>query len=393
MPRKRIPTSTNSPAAATALLDDDEQLVEETTTTKRIGRQRRTPTAEVEVTPPPADFIDIDDDGDEIEQPIFAETSIAAMLFRDQDESSVEDQFCTIAVRRNPDSMNDRFAVPCATLTNMPPLRNVGITEDKMDIEDRVRSFHNGGNYFFQIHYNNRLGGSWKATLSDLPGWKPPTAEPTHEPTPVVQTAPAANPMDTFLADLERTKRLKEALFGDDQKRYEDSIAALRSELDAAKTATSNEPPMSEELLMWKMAKDMPESEAKNRLLDKLMPADESGNRHWIVDAAQLALENKDAIIGVVGSIFGAFVQPQQPAQPPNIADMMRSPAPALPTRPSVFTKKPEPTPAEPPPPPEPIAEPVTEAADISKGDETAIEAEVVTEEPKKNERRKRTAA
>lgn len=140
---------------------------------------------------------------------------------------------------------------------------------------------------------------------------------------------------------------------------------------------------------MWRLANEMPESEAKNRLLEKLMPTDTDGNRHWIADVFQIGLENKDTIIGVLGSLLGGLVPQRPAAAQPNIADMMRQQPPAgLPPRKSAFSKPPTPQ-----PPPENAAEPVNETPDITANDAAAIDAEVVNEEPKTNAKRKRTTA
>ena len=391
MPRKRTPVSAAGAVTSGVLLDDDEEFVEKTETTKTVGRKRRTPASEPE--PIDAEPVFAVDDDDEDEQLMYSETSLAAAIY-DDSSGIIQDKLCSIMVRRNPDSLQDKFVVPCSSLTNLQRLAGVSVTAEKAEIEERVMREYGGGRYFFQVQMDGRLGHSWTATLADLPGWKPPTAETQHEPTTAAAPAAVVNPMDSFLASLRQTAELKGLLFGDTEKELRDEIARLRAENEAARNATPAEP-MSEELLLWKMAKEMPESEAKTRLLDKLMPTDADGNTPWYVDAAKLALENKDAIAGVIGSLFGGLTQPRA-AQPASVTDMLRQPAPSLPTsRPSVF-KKADPAPVEPPPPADttPTAEPVTEAADLSKGDEAAIDAEVVTDkEPKKNERRKRTAA
>lgn len=106
----------------------------------------------------------------------------------------------------------------------------------------------------------------------------------------------------------------------------QDEIDRLRREAETARNATPPEP-LSEEILLWKMAKEMPESEAKNRLLDQFCRVDEAGNRHWIADVAAVVMENKDTILGLVGSLFGGAAQPA--ASQPNVMDMLRQPAQA----------------------------------------------------------------
>lgn len=415
MQRKKVSTGTNN-AAAVLELDDDEQLIETVTTTKAIGRQRRPKPAEIEPEPIIGEIEDDDDDDqDTDDRPSYSDTSLAALLYGDGDEP-LESQFCTVMIRRNPDSMNDRFLNPCGSLSNLAPMRNIELTAERMDIEERVRSEYGGGHYFFQLHFDNRLRSSWKATLADDPA-AIRTAKADAAPQPIASTAaaaaaPLADPMDSFIASLKQTAELKSLLFGDTESRMQAEIDRLRAEAETARNATPPEP-LSEEILLWKMAKEMPESEAKNRLLDKLVPVDEAGNRHWIADVAAVVMENKDTILGLVGSLFGGAAQPA--ASQPNVMDMLRQPAPAaLPQHRSAFsrTKPPaDPAPAETPPPagsgpavtlagfdentppPDYVSETVIDGRDLTKGDETAIDAEITSEVKDAKPKRKRDAA
>lgn len=410
MQRKKVSTGTNN-AAAVLELDDDEQLIETVTTTKAIGRQRRPKPAEIEPEPIIGEIEDDDDDDqDTDDRPSYSDTSLAALLYGDGDEP-LESQFCTVMIRRNPDSMNDRFLNPCGSLSNLAPMRNIELTAERMDIEERVRSEYGGGHYFFQLHFDNRLRSSWKATLADDPA-AIRTAKADAAPQPIASTAtaaaaPLADPMDSFIASLKQTAELKSLLFGDTESRMQAEIDRLRAEAETARNATPPEP-LSEEILLWKMAKEMPESEAKNRLLDKLVPVDEAGDRHWIADVAAVVMENKDTILGLVGSLFGGGAA--QPAAPqPNVMDMLRQPAPAaLPQHRSAFarTKPPaDPAPAETPPPAEsetpdidlpPLLDDTyldNATNDLTKGDETAIDAEITNEVKDAKPKRKRDAA
>lgn len=124
MQRKKVSTGTNN-AAAVLELDDDEQLIETVTTTKAIGRQRRPKPVEIEPEPIIGEIEDDDDDQDADDRPSYSDTSLAALLYGDGDEP-LESQFCTVMIRRNPDSMNDKFLNPCGALTSLPPLQDVG---------------------------------------------------------------------------------------------------------------------------------------------------------------------------------------------------------------------------------------------------------------------------
>lgn len=406
MARRKIPSTATGATNGGVFLDDDEQLVEEVTTTKKIGRQRRSPDADAEPIAAVPVFEDLNDDNDDDdEQPSFSQTSLAASIYG-TDGETIQDQVCTIVVRRNPDTLRDKFVVPCSALTNLPRLVNVSLTAEKGDIEDQIRNEYGGGHYFLQVQMDGRLGHSWKPTLADLPGWRPPTGETAPQPiapAAPVAAAPAADPMDSMLASMEKQKRMRDLLFGDAEKRMQAEIDRLRTEAEAAKNAIPPPvvEPMSEELLLWKMARDMPDSDAKTRLLDKLTPVDSDGNRHWIADLAAVAMENKDTILGLFGSLFGGAA-PAAPQQ--NVMDMLRRPAPAaLPQHRSAFSRtKPaaDPAPAEPPPADDgnipgtilPRSEFVA-IDDLSKGDETAIDAEITNEVKDAKPKRKRNAA
>lgn len=365
MARRKTPTAAAAATAGGVYLDDDEQLVEEVTTTKKIGRERRTP--------PSDDFITVepeppDDTDDEPASPQFGETSIAAVLFRDDDEPNYDDQFCTIAVRRNPDSMNDRFATPCTALTNLPPLRNVEITADKMDIEDRVRSQYGGGHYFFQIHFNNRLAASWKSTLSDLPT-NQRTAEPAADRSVSEPATPAVavDPFDTFLSNLEKQKRLRDLLFGDEQTRLTAEIERLKAEI--AKTPAAAAEPKSEKLAMLEMALGLNKPELSDRVLNSIFPAEEEGSRHWLADTLSVVFENKDAIVGVLAGLLGGGTPP---ANTTNVMDMMRQQPPSvLPAMPAAAEKPPDVFPRR------KAVTPDAPDAESENADSAAIDAEI----------------
>lgn len=351
--RKKTPTNTNT-ATAAVNLDDDEQLVEEITTTKKIGRQRRPPASEEVITVEPED-----DDEDDLE-PEFAENSLAAVLFGDSSETNYENEFCTIQVRRNPDSMNDRFLTPCGAVANLAPLRNIELTADKMDIEDRVRSEYGGGHYYFQIWYGGKLGRSWKATLADDPAAvarAKADADAKLNPQPVQSPTPAQppkDPMDSMIDSITKMKLLKDALFGDEAKRLEkleEENQRLREE--AAKPKETDDSP---ETRMLKTALGIANPTIQERVLDSIFPADSGG--HWIPETLKTVFEHKEEIGGILGGLLGGLAP--KPPTPPNIVAMLKQQPPnalpsaenepaALPT--SSFRRRPiaadSPTPAD----------------------------------------------
>jgi hypothetical protein len=321
MPRKKTPTNTNT-AAAAVNLDDDEQLVEEITTTKRIGRQRRTPASEEVIT------IDADDDeSDEVETPEFAEGSLAAVLFGESSQT-YDDQFCTIQIRRNPDSMNDRFLTPCGAVTNLPPLRNIELTADRMDIEDRVRAEYGGGHYFFQIYYDGAFRSSWKSTLADDPAAvarakaEADAKNKPAQPELALAQTPPPDPMQSMIDSITKMKMLKDVMFGDEEKRLQREIDELKAKI-AEKPEPSSEP-KSEQLYILEKALGTANPSLQEKLLDYAFPAD--GGGHWIPETVKTIFDHKDEIGGILGGLLGGLAP--KPTTP-NIAAMLKQPAPA----------------------------------------------------------------
>ncbi|MDI1241217.1 MAG: hypothetical protein PSX80_04775 [bacterium] len=314
--RKKTPTNTNA-ATAAVNLDDDEQLVEEVTTTKRIGREKRKPASEEVITIEPDDDDDVDDAA-----PEFAENSLAAVLFGDSSES-YDNQFCTIQIRRNPDSMNDRFLTPCGAVTNLPPLRNIELTAEKMDIEERVRSEYGGGHYYFQIYYNGALGRSWKSTLADDPAAvarakaeKDAERSPTQP--PLAAQAVPADPMDSMLNSIVKMKALKDALFGDEEKRLQREIDELKAKAESV--PVTNPQPQSEQLYILEKALGTQSPALQEKLLDYAFPADSGG--HWIPETVKTIFEHKEEIGGILAGLLGGLAPKPQSAA--SFADMMR---------------------------------------------------------------------
>lgn len=329
MPRKKVSANEND-LTGVAELDDDEQLVVSNTTTKTIRRERRPmPAEQTDPTPPPEDDFDDDDDilTGEIEMPQYSATSLAAMLYGGQAET-VENQYCTVNVRRNPDSMNDRFATPCGSNTHLPRLANIDLMADRADIEDRVRSDYGGGHYFFQIHYNGRLGPSWQATLADLPehlrraNAAAAAAAPAAE--PIQQPAAPANPFDAMFEALSRQKQMKDLLFGDTERELKAEIDRLKADA-AARSNVPPEPP-NERLMILEKALGVNNPTIQQRLLDSAFPADEAG--HWIPETIKAIFEHKEELAGLAGMLLGGLL-PKPPAAPGgSLTALMQQPPP-----------------------------------------------------------------
>ncbi len=311
-------------------LKDDEQLVSEVTT-KRTVRKEKTPAIDIE----PEEVIEISDETERNDdEPAYSATSLAALIYSAEDEP-LHNQFCTVAVRRNPDGMNDRFLTSCTSVLHLPRLINVELSADKEDIEDRVRSEYGGGHYFFQVHYNNRLASSWKSTLADLPPQlRSSKSEPeTNTPPPPIQEP--VNPFDQFFDTLRKQKEMKELLFGDEQKRLELEIERLKTE--AAKQPLPTPEPRSEKLILLEHALQAGNPTLQDRLLSHLFPEPEENSSHWIVDLVKTGFEHKEDLAGIAQMVLGGVLpQPkshgieallrQQPPKDPALAEDMNPP-------------------------------------------------------------------
>ncbi len=327
MTRKKISDSDTN-AAIVAELEPDEEFVVNTNTTKRVSREKRKPEPEAE-----REIVIDADASDEIDaEPVetFSPDSLAAMIYAEDEEPSFAETFCTIAVRRQPDGMGDSFATPCTTVTNLPRLPNVEITAERADVEDQVRREYGGGHYFFQIRTANGLGRAWKATLSDLPAnRRPSNAEPTATPEPTIPTAAHVqhvDPVDSFLDNMRKQRELKEYLYGDEERRMREQIAAMQAKLDAQ----TNNAPRSDLETAVSLMRDA-DSDVKEIIRDVLLPDAGPEPKKGFVDLAIWAFENADKVIPVVGSVLSSFTGQAQPQ--PNVLQMLKAQPPAaLPT-------------------------------------------------------------
>jgi len=335
MPRKKISTDEKD-AAVIAELDADEEFVVDTTTTKRVRRERREkPSETVETT----DAIDAEpildaepDDILEIPPLPYSPTSLAAMIYDETDEPNYAEEFCTVAVRRQPDTMGDSFATPCTAVTNLPRVQNVEITADKADVEDRVRREYGGGHYFFQIRLGSGLSRSWKATLADLPRVSA-TTEATTQPTTTVHAAPPSDPFDSFLDNLRRQRELRALLFGDEEKRLHEELRQLREQVQNARALPAE--PQSDLALAVSLLKDAHDPTIVDFIRDAVMPSPEPESKTGFWDFAKYLFDNKNEIIGLLGPVLGSFAPGTPPGTvSPNaaLAAALKAPPPTLPT-------------------------------------------------------------
>lgn len=313
-------------------LKDDEQFVSETHT-KRTVRKERAPQPEaIDPEADDEDLVFLDEEPDD-DRPTYSDTSLAALQFGpDSEEGS---GYFNVLVRRNPDGMNDRFVRPNNAVLTLPALRNVDIATERADIEERIRELFGGGHYFFQIQYRGQIGRSWTSSLSDSPEQIRtgriglPEPQPQPEPTAPIPApalaAPAANPFDQFFETLAKQKQMKDLLFGDEQKRYEDRIADLERRIEDASRNAGNHR-QSETLSIIEKALSAEDKNVAEKLMHLAFPESQDTGGHWITDVVKIAFEHKEDLAGFASLLFGGLAP--QP-KPTNLDALLRSQPPA----------------------------------------------------------------
>jgi len=261
----------------------------------------------------PEDENGFEDDG---ELP-FSEDSLAALIASDGE--SIENEFCSVSIRREPDAMGDRFLNPQASRLQMPPLRNVELTAGKSTIEEMTRDIYGGGHYLFQIHYGGRLAATWKNSLADSPAALAKAKaesenrmQPSQQAAAQPQTA-AVNPFDQMFDSMKKQKELKEMMFGEE-------MAELKRLRDSSRqTQTDN--PQSELGMLLQHAN----SPNFDKLLDRFMPGEKTSVVRDVVDAAKEILPLGQEIGSFVGKVLGGAMTP---AGETDLETMLRQPPP-----------------------------------------------------------------
>jgi hypothetical protein len=316
MPRKKISTDAEMIEAIPDLEDNEQIVIEDTKRIRREILQTERPKE-----PEPETVIVEPVEDEDLDPPRYSDTSLAALIFN-EDQEQIENQFCSVHVRRNPDSMTDRFLNPCNAVLTLPPLRNIELSAEKSDIEETVRRLHGGGHYFLQLHFNNRLASSWKVSLGDSPeALAAAKAEKfsTENPQPLPPApAPPVNPFDSFLESLEKQKRMKELLFGDEMKELE-TLRARAAEPPLP-------PPQSETLAILEKAMQSSNPTLQDRLLEMAFPSKDEAGSHWIVDLMKTAFEHKEELAGLAQMVLGGLVPKPKPQ---GIEALLRSQPPA----------------------------------------------------------------
>lgn len=270
-------------------------------------------------------------DGDESEQAAFPDDSIAARIFNDND--TIENEFCSVAVRREPDSMGDNFLKPSASRQNLPVLKNIDIFASEEDTYEKVRSLYGGGHYFFQIYYNGRLAKSWKECLGDSPeaiAKAKAEAEAKNQPQQLQGVQPSQpaqqqtviNPFDQLIDGLKKQKDLKELLFGDEMREL-DKLRDSKRQTPTGETQS--------ELGMILQHADNPNFD---KLLERFLPGEKTSIVRDIVDGAKEILPLGSEIGSFVGSLWtGISGAAGETTTETDIEQMMRQPPPGQQTQ------------------------------------------------------------
>lgn len=326
MPRKKISTDADVIEGIAELNENEEIVIEDRRT---VRKQKSKPPPE----PEPIEDFDFDDDETDAEpEPEFSPTSIAALIFGG-DANKLTDQFCSVAVRRKPDSMRDRFATPCNAVTNYPALQNIAIDAEQSEIEEIVREQYGGGHYFFQVRYGNRLANNWQATLADLPAAFAPKPETTATAAAAMPAAVPIDPLDNMLSNLAKMKALKDSLFGDEEARLKEQIAELKEQIANRPEPTPAEP-LPDNIRILEKALGVNNPTLQERLIDAAFP--EESASHWIPETVKTIFEHKEEIGQILGGILGSLAGPQPAASPAAMADLLRrQPPAALPAQPA----------------------------------------------------------
>ena len=344
----------NNDAEAAAKLNDDEEIV--LTDTRTIRKNKRTPPPEIKIDEDDLDAIDgeiVDDDED---APLFPEGTVGFRAFgEDGDGPPVTE--CNILVVRKPDGAKDNFLRPCSGRVSELPIRNIDLSTPESEVEEIVVMTYGGGHYYLQTQIGNKNGRGWSVSLAD-----PPAAVAAAKAAEIAAsqpvTAPAApattepSQFERRVAELRLEKEYDELKFGDERRRLERLETEL-AELRNAKTNTSTEPRSEKLELLDFVSKLNNRPELAERVVDGIFPNEDSGGgRHWLADIISVAIENKDTIGSLFGSLLGGGTAP---ATQPSIADMLRQQPPTAalpptdPARSGVRRSKPEP-PSDPTP-------------------------------------------
>lgn len=330
-----------SDADAAAKLGEDEEII--LSDVRTIRKNKRQPPAE----PADLNIIDVDDENDEIDADSETEFPIGTIGFRafggDGDPHALTE--CNILVVRKPDGAGDNFLKPCKARLGQPPIRNVDLMTPESEIEEMVRINYGGGHYYLQTQFGNRNGRGWTASLDDPPDAleKARRAEQA-ERQPIAAAAAPDPPINHFeqrIKELELERQYDELKFGPERKRLE----KLETELDDLRRKAAEPPaaPKSRELEILEAVATMNKPDLTERVIDSMFPSedDDGGrgkSRHWFADLVSVAVENKDALFSVLGSLLGGGVPATAPQQPGIDAFLRQQPPAAVPAA-SRFTR------------------------------------------------------
>lgn len=320
MTRKKIIDEENSVEAAANLADDEEITISDVRTIRR-GRPPKQPEI-IDVEPEPAN--DDFEDAELVDENPYPVGSVGYRAFQDEDSPQITE--CNILVTRKPDGAGDNFLTPCKSRLSLSPIRNIELTMSESEIEEIVRNTNGGGHYYLQTQFGNTLGKGWSVSLADPPeniakAKAAEAAAATPVTYPVATAEPPRDPMSDFLDTLEKQKRMRDLLFGEE----------LR-ELQQLRQKAAEPPPLaeprSETLTILEKALQSENPTITDRLLDYAFPTKEESSSHWLTDIIKLGLEHKDELAGIAQTVLGDLMPRPQPS---SLEAMLKAAPPQMP--------------------------------------------------------------
>jgi hypothetical protein len=316
MPRKKVSSVENEDENLPNMtdLEDGEKII--ISDTRTIQKQhlpvQRGETPIIDADPDDEYFLD-----DE-EQPKFSSTSIAALIHNDSE--NLENEFCSIHVRREPDKFGDKFLNPQSSRLKLQTFSGVPLSQEREEIEEKVRAIHGGGHYFFQIHYKGQFVTSWNESLADTPeaiAKAKAEFEKQNQPASTTSPEPASspgqtNPFEQFFSMLKQEKEMKELLFGAELKELEE----LRKK--NSQPATEQQP-QSEKLQILQYVEKM-NPQIQDKVLGFIFDEDTGGG---LFDTVKWIFSNGDQVKSFVSMMFGGMM-PTAQMQPNDIATMLK---------------------------------------------------------------------
>lgn len=316
MPRKKISPTPDADAFADLgeNLPDGEKII---ITDQRTIEKKSVPATHDQPAPPKYVELEPDDNDDDDyddDAPQLPANSVGAFLFGDG-TIDFENQSLTISIRREPDNFGDNFLNPCTSRLQFQPLRNVELTADRTDIEERVREINGGGHYFFQIYYNGEVTKTWRASLADTQHAIQKAKADATAAAAANQPAPASPPQPAIAAAA-APKSLSDQI---------KEMAELKENLDKIFPAPAAPPPPvpppPTDLGLVMAHADSPNFD---KLLDRVLPKEESSVVRDVVDGVKEVLPYGEQIGSFLRGLVGGWQGTTDAATEPTEADLLK---------------------------------------------------------------------